>query len=134
MDKVAFDAEALIAYYWDEPGSDAVDEIINDLEAGEVKAFVNTVTCTEIQYVCGRDDRENARSYVQRVREWCDVVPAEDVWQTAADYKREHTIPLGDAFTLATAATREATAYTGADSDFDGIDVPVERFRQEAAD
>jgi ribonuclease VapC len=133
MNTVVFDAEPLIAYYWDEPGSDAVEAIIDDLEAGDASAFVNTVTCTEIQYVCGRDNRETAQSYVKRVRDWCDVVAAEAVWQTAADYKRDHSIPLGDAFTLATAATREATAYIGADSDFDGVDVTVQRFRQEAA-
>jgi predicted nucleic acid-binding protein len=134
MDKLVFDAEPLIAYYWDEPGSDAVDSIVDDLEGGDVTAFVNIVTCSEIQYVCGRDDRETARSYVQRVREWCDVVSPEAVWQTAADYKRDHTIQLGNAFTLATAATKEATAYTGADGDFDGVDVTVQRFRHQAPD
>ena len=29
MDHVVFDAEPLIAYYWDEPGSDAVEAIID---------------------------------------------------------------------------------------------------------
>jgi len=109
-----------------------VEAIIDDLEAGNVRAFVTTVTCTEVQYVCGRDNRETAQSYVTRVRDWCDVVAAEAVWQTAADYKRDHPVALGDAFRLATAATKEATAYVGADSDFDGIDVTVRRFRQEA--
>jgi len=32
MDHVVFDAEPLIAYYWDEPGSDAVEAIINRKE------------------------------------------------------------------------------------------------------
>ena len=84
-----------------------------------------------MRYVCGRDDSQTANEYVTRLRDWCDVIPAEAVWQSAADYKRDYTIALGDAFTVATAATKEATAYTGADDDFDDIDVSVKRFRKE---
>ena len=131
MNHVVFDAEPLIAYYWDEPGSEAVEAIINRVEDGKLKGSVNTVTCTEVQYVCGRDDPQTAQAYVSRIRNWFDVVTAEAVWEAAADYKRDNTIALGDAFTLATAATEEATAYIGADSDFDDVDVAVKRFRED---
>ena len=131
MDHVVFDAEPLIAYYWDEPGSDVVEAIIDRVEDGELKGTVNTITCTEVRYVCGRDDPQTARAYVTRIRDWCDVVTAEDVWESAAEYKRDDDVALGDAFTVATAAANEATAYTGADDDFDDIDVTVKRFREE---
>jgi len=131
MEHVVFDAEPLIAYYWEEPGSDAVETMINRVENGELTGSVNTVTCTEVRYVCGRDDPQTANAYVTRLRDWCTVVSAEAVWQSAADYKRDSTIALGDAFTVATAAAKEATAYTGADDDFDDIDVDVKRFRKE---
>ena len=131
MKHIVFDAEPLIAYYWDEPGSDAVEAMIDRVERGELKGSVNTVTCTEVRYVCGRDDPQTANAYVTRLRDWCDVVTAEAVWQSAADYKRDYTMALGDSFTVATAAAKEATAYTGADDDFDDIDVSVERFREE---
>ena len=131
MEHVVFDAEPLIAYYWEEPGSDAVETMINRVENGELTGSINTVTCTEVRYVCGRDDPQTANAYATRLRDWCDVVPAERVWQSAADYKRDYTIALGDAFTVATAAAKEATAYTGADDDFDDIDVDVKRFRKE---
>jgi len=131
MENVVFDAEPLIAYYWDEPGSDDVETVVDRVEAGELTGMVNTVTCTEVRYVCGRDDPQTADAYVTRVRNWCDVVTAEDVWESAADYKRDYDIALGDAFTVATAAANSATAYTGADNDFEDLDVPVERFREE---
>jgi len=131
MEHIVFDAEPLIAYYWDEPGSDAVEAMIDRVEHGELKGSVNTVTCTEVRYVCGRDDPQTANAYVTRLRDWCDVVTAEAVRQSAADYKRDYTIALGDAFTVATAAAKEATAFTGADDDFDDIDVNVNRFRQQ---
>lgn len=131
MDRIVFDAEPLIAYYWDEPGSDAVEAVIDRVEDGDLKGTINTVTCTEVRYVCGRDDPQTAQEYVTRIRNWCDVVTAEAVWELAADYKRDHTVALGDAFTVATAAAKAATAYTGADDDFDDIDVHVKRFRED---
>ena len=131
MEHIVFDAEPLIAYYWDEPGSDAVEAMITQLEDGELNGIVNTVTCTEVQYVCARDDPQTAQAYVTRIRDWCDVVPAETVWETAADYKIDPAVALGDAFTLATAAAKKVPVYTGADSDFDDVDVSVKRFREE---
>lgn len=131
MQHIVFDAEPLIAYYWDETGSDAVEAVISRIEGSELTGIINTVTCTEVQYVCARDEPQTAQAYVTRIRDWCDVVPAETVWETAADYKRDSTIALGDAFTLATAAAKEAPAYTGADDDFEDVDVTVKRFRKQ---
>jgi len=111
MEHIVFDAEPLIAYYWDEPGSDAVEVMITQLEDGELNGIVNTVTCTEVRYVCARDDPQTAQAYVTRIRDWCDVVPAETVWETAADYKSDSTVALGDAFTLATAAAKKVPVY-----------------------
>ena len=105
--------------------------MITQLEDGELNGIVNTVTCTEVRYVCARDDPQTAQAYVTRIRDWCDVVPAETVWETAADYKSDSTVALGDAFTLATAAAKKAPVYTGADNDFDDVDVTVKRFREE---
>lgn len=130
MDHVVFDAEPLIAYYWNEPGSEEVEAIIDRVEGGELNGTVNTVTCTEVRYVCGRDDPQTADAYVTRIRDWCDVVAAEAAWESAADYKRDYNVALGDAYTLATAAAKGATAYTGADDDFDDVDVTVKRFRE----
>jgi predicted nucleic acid-binding protein len=118
-------------YYWDELGSDAVEAIIDRVEDGQLNGSVNTVTCTEVQYVCGRDDPQTAQAYVTRIRNWCDAVIAEDVWESAVDYKRGYNVALRDAFTLATAAMEGATAYTGADDDFDDVDVTVTRFRED---
>jgi predicted nucleic acid-binding protein len=53
------------------------------------------------------------------------------VWETAADYKSDSTVALGDAFILATAAAKKVPVYTGADNDFDDVDVTVKRFREE---
>lgn len=134
MDSIVFDAEPLIAYYWDETGSDAVEARIDRVETGELTGIVNTVTCAEVRYVCGRDDPQKAKAYVTRLRDWCDVVTAETVWESAAEYKRNYNVALGDAFTLATAETKDATVYAGADDDFDNVEITVERFREEGVE
>jgi predicted nucleic acid-binding protein len=128
---VAIDAEPLIAFYWDEPGSDDVEAVIDDVERGTIRGRINTVTCTDVRSVCGRDDPDRSRRYVRRIRDWFRVVPAEDVWERAAEYRRDHPIALGDAFTLATAVETDAVAYCGGDDDFDDLDVTVRRFRDE---
>jgi len=128
-DAITVDAEPLIAYYWDEPRADDVEAVLDDIERGDVRGWTNTITCTEVRYVCGRDDPESARQYVSRIRNWFGVVSAEAVWEQAAAYKREHSVALGDAFTLATAVEKDTVAYCGADDDFDDLDVAIRRFR-----
>ena len=67
MDYFVFDAEPLIAYYWDKPGSDAVEAVIDRVEGVELNGSVNTVACTEVRYVCARDDQQTATAYVSRI-------------------------------------------------------------------
>jgi Predicted nucleic acid-binding protein, contains PIN domain len=130
-DGIAIDAEPLIAYYWDEPGAEDVEAVLDDVEGGNIRGWINTVTCTEVRYVCGRDDPEQSRQYVSRIRDWFSVVTAEDVWERAAAYKQEHPVALGDAFTLATAVEKDAVAFCGGDDDFSPVDVNIRRFRDE---
>ena len=130
-DAIAIDAEPLIAYYWDEPGADDVEAVLDGVEQGDIRGWINTVTCTEVRSVCGRDDPEHSRQYVSRIRDWFTIVTAEDVWERAAAYKQDHPVALGDAFTLATAVEKDAVAYCGADDDVDDLGVTVRRFREE---
>ncbi len=130
---IVFDAEPLIAYYWDEPGSDAVEARIRAVESGERKGLVNTVTCTEVHYVVRRDDADRADAYLSRIRNWLQVIEADAVWEKASLFKSRYTIALGDAFTLATADARDGTAFVGADDDFaDVTEVEVKRFRTDS--
>lgn len=131
---IVFDAEPLIAYYGDEPGSDRVESRIRAVERGNRKGFINTVTCTEVHYVVRRDDERRAEEYLSRLRNWCRVIDAEPVWEDASLFKHRYGCALGDAFTLATAYDRNGTALVGADDDFDDVtEVDIERFRTEPA-
>jgi predicted nucleic acid-binding protein len=130
VDTIAIDAGPPIAYYWDEPEGEDIEAVIDDVERGNVRGWINTVTCTEVRYVCGRDDAERSRQFVSRIRDWFGVVTVEAVWERAATCKPKGSIALGDVFTIATAMERDAVAYCGADDDFDG-DVSLARFRSD---
>lgn len=127
---IVFGAEPLVAYYGDEPGSDQVEARIRDVESGTRRGVLNDVTCTEIHYAVARDDEDRADAYLERIRNWLQVIDADGVWAEASFFKRRYGVPLGDAFTLATAAVRDGTAFVGAYRHYDGItEVDVERFR-----
>ena len=129
---IVFDAEPLIAYYWDEPGSDRVDERFRAIESGDEKGLVNAVTCAEVHYVVREDDDELADRYLDRLGHWLRVVDAGDVWEAASLFKHRYRCALGDSFVLATALEHDCPAFVGADDCFDDVtEVEVERFRTE---
>lgn len=131
---LVFDAEPLVAFYVDEPGSDRVANQIRTVEAGERRGLINAVTCAEIHYVLRAGDEHGADEYLSRIRTWLHVVDADEVWEHASRFKHKYCTSLGDAFTLGTALDRNATAFVGADDDFDAVtEVDVERFRTDPA-
>lgn len=133
---VVFDAEPLLAYLGDEPGSGTVEDVLEDVRADRTAAYISYATLTEVTYIAERRlDAATVRDYVETVQEYgLEAVGIRDVWQRAAHIKNDHDVSFGDAFVVATAIDREATLFVGADGDFDTVsEVPVERFRTEPA-
>lgn len=130
---VVFDAEPLIAYFADEPGSDVVETYLEAIERG-VDGYCSAVTLAEIHYVVAAIASEQRADTVVDVLAESGVrrVDTADTWRRAAGFKARYSPSLGDAFALATAAEEDATLVVGADDDFDAIDgVEVERIRAE---
>lgn len=134
---IVFDAEPLIAYLEDEPGSDEVQNYIDQIENGDISAAISPIQETEIRYVSERlGDEEPAKIFLRTLkRNGLKSVPAEKVVGSAAGFKSKgHS--LGDSFALATAQYEMATLVVGADSDFEAIDeyepFNIERIRQES--
>lgn len=140
-----FDAEPLIAYLYDEPGSDRVEDVLGDVYDDDADAAMSEVTATEIAYKTAwlraedrptDDDLELGRRQVRNfVDGGVELVPPTESWETAAAVKLDGGIALGDAFAVALAAERDATLLVGADDDFEeiGIPVDVERVRTDPA-
>ncbi|AWB28377.1 PIN domain-containing protein [Halococcoides cellulosivorans] len=134
-DTVVFDAEPLVAYFCDEPGSDTVERYVTAVE-GAVDGYISAVTLAEVHYVVRAIDGADRADAVVDVLEESGIrrVDTADVWRHAAEFKFHHAPSLGDAFALGTAAQIDGTLLVGADDDFDDIEsVPVVRCREESA-
>ena len=133
-DAVVFDAEPLVAYFCDEPGSDTVETYVDAIE-GPADGYISAVTLAEVHYMVraiGGEDRADAvievldESGIRRV-------DTAETWRRAAEFKYRRSPALGDAFALATAVQTDATLLVGADDDYDDVtEVPTVRFRGES--
>lgn len=132
---IVFDAEALIAYFCDEPGSDTVERYVDAVE-GAADGYIASVNLAEVRYVVRAIDGEERADAVVEVIEQSGIrrVDTDETWSLAADFKYRHAPALGDAFALATAAHVDGTLLIGADDDYEDVtDVPVTRFRADPA-
>jgi predicted nucleic acid-binding protein len=128
---VVFDAEPLIAYFCDEPGSDTVEKYI-DAVTGAADGYISMINLAEIHYIVRDIDGEDRADAVVDIIEetGIETVDVVNTWRFAADFKHRHSPSLADAFALATTVHVDGTLLAGADDDFDSIsDVSVTRFR-----
>lgn len=136
-----FDTEPLIAYLLDEPGADVVEEIVQEVAENPARScYVSPVTKMEVTYIAQHAgvNHTDVGEFLETLAEnGVETFDAERCWKTAAAYKYDHNVALGDAFSLATADVNDATLVVGADDDFDGIEggdsVAIVRIREEAA-
>lgn len=131
-DRVVFDAEPLVAFADDEPGSETVADYLEAVVLGDSDGIVNLVNATEVRYILARKyDDDTAGTFLGWL--WSVGVTsfdAEPVWEVAADYVVNHNPALGDAYALATAEQLDATLVVGGDDDYEDVKtVAVDRFR-----
>ena len=132
---IVFDAEPLIAYFCNEPGSDTVETYVDAVE-GAADGYISAVTLAEVHYVVRAIDSEERADAVVEILEESGIrrVDTEQTWPVAAEFKFRYSPALGDAFALGTAAHVDGMLLVGADDDYDDVtDVPTERFRAEPA-
>jgi len=132
---IVFDAEPLIAYFCNEPGSDTVETYVDAVE-GAANGYISAINLAEAHYIVRAIDGEERADAVVDVLEESGIrrVDTERTWVSAADFKFRYSPALGDAFALGTAAHVDGMLLVGADDDYDDItDVPITRFRTEPA-
>ena len=132
---IVFDAEPLIAYFCDEPGSDTVETYVNAVE-GAADGYISAINLAEVHYIVRAIDGGERAGAVINVLEESGIrrVDTEQTWMSAAEFKFRCAPALGDAFALGTAAHVDGMLLVGADEDYDDItDVPITRFRTEPA-
>jgi len=134
-DTIVFDAEPLIAYFCNEPGSETVETYVNAAE-GAANGYISAINLAEVHYIVRAIDGETRADTVVAVLEESGIrrVDTERIWRVAADFKFRYAPAIGDAFALGTAAHVDGTLLVGADDDYDDItDVPITRFRTDSA-
>ncbi|WP_135306037.1 PIN domain-containing protein [Haloarcula amylovorans] len=132
---IVFDAEPLVAYFCNEPGSDTVEMYIDAVE-GAADGYISAINLAEVHYIVRAIDGEERADAVVDVLEESGIrrVDTEQTWPAAADFKFRYSPALGDAFALGTAAHVEGMLLVGADDDYDDVaEVPITRFRNEPA-
>lgn len=132
---IVFDAEPLIAYFCDEPGSDTVEAYVNAVE-GTATGYISAINLAEIHYIVRAIDGDERADAVVDILAESGIrrVDTEQIWRFAADFKFRYAPAIGDAFALGTAAHVDGTLLIGADDDYDAItEVPITRFRTDPA-
>ena len=140
MSGYVFDTEAIIAYLYNEPGHEAVAELLDEVFAGDADGVLTETNASEVFYLVARfegvDDvptdaslREADRDIRALEQQGLELEAAD--WRLAAEVKADGSISLADAYAVALAHEREATLVAGADDDFDElpIEVDLHRFR-----
>ncbi|MFC6942849.1 type II toxin-antitoxin system VapC family toxin [Salinirubellus sp. GCM10025818] len=138
------DTEPLIAFLYEEPGYEVVEDILTRIEAGDVDGAIAEVIASELLYKIARLEGEDGTATSEslqaaerdiRILERRGLAIERAPWRLAGEIKADGGLSLADAYAVALAVDHDATLLVGADEDFDGlpVDVEIERIRDESA-
>lgn len=90
---VVFDAEALLAFSFDEPGASEVERWLDHVYNGERDGYISTVNLAEFRYVATRRASvKQADAHIDALRDMgVTVYNIDDLWETAAELKATYS-------------------------------------------
>ena len=110
------DSHALLALLRDEPGGEAVAQILERAGARDQPVHMTEVNYAEVQYMIRRKDGDDAWATIAGELKAAPIEfhPADRrLADTAADFKARFKISLADAFAAALAKEKKAELVTG---------------------
>ena len=127
MRVLVFDASALLALLFDEPGAEIVETLMHRASEKEQPMLISAVNWAEVCYRVeakrGSDALAHAKEFASHTRLM--VVPADrELAEIAATYKAADTLALADAFAAALAKQRKAEFVT-ADHEFKSVEKEI---------
>ncbi|WP_458190413.1 type II toxin-antitoxin system VapC family toxin [Haladaptatus sp. NG-WS-4] len=144
--KVLFDAEPLIAFAFDEPGADEVEDYLDRVYDGEIDGYVTTINLAEFRYIAARlSSPERADAHIGDLKAMGVVeYKIDGLWEFASELKAVYSPSIGDAYAVAAANESDnnegnVRLLVGADDDYDvfeadeGFEHLIERFRNKPA-
>ena len=127
MSAKILDANALMAFFLDEPGAGTVRDMLLEAQAGNGTLAMSVVNLGEIWYSIARAvSPETADQYIHRIHGMAIEIVDVD-WQLtyqAAMYKRMGNIAYADCFAAAVARIRQAEVVTG-DKEFKTLEAEI---------
>lgn len=121
--RYVLDSFAILAYVWDEGGSDRIEELLRQAKKKEVELFLSRVNWAESYYmICRKENKEKADAVIAMIKEWPIqfVETNESIGLVAGKIKANKAVSLGDAFAIATAIEKGAEVVTG-DPEFEKV-------------
>ena len=115
MKRVVFDAYAILAWVWGEPGAGFVAQLLREIEAGNLWGGVCTINLGEVYYrTCREDGQQAAESDLAMLQKlpWEVISASHDLVWAAARLKGRFPISYADAFALACAEQHGADLVT----------------------
>lgn len=142
-DGYVFDTEAIVAFLYDEPGHEAVANVLDSVFAGDREGFMAETNAGEVLYLVARFEGTNDddptpeslrladRDVRALARQGLSIERAD--WRRAAEIKADGGLSFADAHAVTLAHERDATLIAG-DDDFDDlpVDVDCRRFRTDS--
>ncbi|HEY6167015.1 MAG TPA: type II toxin-antitoxin system VapC family toxin [Verrucomicrobiae bacterium] len=123
------DSWALIAFFEDEPGADAVEDIIHRATLDRHRLYLSVVNWAEVYYSTMRSvSQEAAEARAHEIATLpIDIVGVGDdlrLTRLAAQFKASHKISLADGFAAALAKEKKAELVTG-DPEFKALEKEI---------
>jgi len=116
MPGIVLDSYALLAYFRDEPGAEAVEKLLNKAAGSDKPLHMTEVNYAEVKYMLLRKDGAGAWAAAAEVLHGLPIeFHAADrrLADLAADLKARHPLSLADAFAAALAREKKAELVTG---------------------
>ncbi len=110
------DSFALIAYFRDEPGAEAVENLLVTAGKKDVPLHMSDVNYAEVKYSIVKKDGAEAWEAAAKILQGLPIdfhSTTRALADAAADFKARHKISLADAFAAALAKEKKAELVTG---------------------
>jgi ribonuclease VapC len=110
------DAFAFMAHFEDEPGAERIEQILQEVRGGKVRACISIINLGEVIYNTERKHGLNrAQDTLALIQEMpVEVLPADDQTVLAAAHiKANHPISYADAFVIVAAQQLDGIVMTG---------------------
>jgi len=127
LKNTVLDGYAVIAFLFDEPGADIVEDILAEAVDFVRPVFISAVNWAEVLYIVRR---WQGQAGVNKVLEFSrnmpfEIVPADVIRsEQAAEYKSAYRLSLADAFAVALAKEKRAELVTG-DPEFKQVEKEI---------